>query len=198
MNISSGRFIKSWTILLFTLLLTTGTNICQARTDNASPKPLHIGSPAFAQGKPIPALYTCDIQNISPPFHISGVPHKSKSLALIIDDPDSPSGLWMHWLLWNIDPSTAEIAQNATPANAVTGINSFGNPAYGGPCPPNGRHHYNVRLYALDTVLSLPAGAPRQSLDTAMQGHILSTATLTGTYSRQGAQSINPFKGTHR
>jgi len=144
-----------------------------------------ISTPAFKNGENIPAKYTCDGDNINPLLEISGVPAGAKSLVLIMDDPDSPSGTWLHWLVWNIDPATTEIPENSVPAGAVQGATSFGDIGYGGPCPHSGEHRYFFRLYALDFGLDLPAGTERPDLERAIAGHILAQAELMGTYRRQ-------------
>lgn len=145
---------------------------------------MNIKSASFEQQTPIPSKYTCDGENINPPLMISGAPEGTKSLALISDDPDAPGGTWVHWTVWNIDPRTAEIAENSVPEKAVEGTTSFGKFGYGGPCPPSGTHRYYFKLYALDTVLNIPVTATARDLKEAMKGHILADAQLMGTYSR--------------
>jgi Raf kinase inhibitor-like YbhB/YbcL family protein len=130
----------------------------------------------------IPDQYGCRGQNINPPLDISGIPAGAKGLALIIDDPDAPSGDWVHWLLWNIDPQTAQLAENSIPTGAVVGLNSYGSDRYEGPCPPSGTHHYQFKIYALDSLLDLSPSADKPELLAAMAGHILGQAILTGTY----------------
>lgn len=144
-----------------------------------------LASPAFGPNQEIPAKYTCDGANISPPLEISGVPGKTKSLALIMDDPDAPGGVWVHWTAWNIDPTLAEIPENSLPQGAIEGITSFGKPGYGGPCPPSGTHRYFFKIFALDSALELGPSASRADLEQAMAGHILEKAELMGIYSRQ-------------
>jgi Raf kinase inhibitor-like YbhB/YbcL family protein len=146
---------------------------------------LTITSPAFAEGKPIPAKYAYKSGNILPELHIGGVPAKARSLVLIVDDPDSPSGLWTHWLVWNLPPGTTSIAAGKLPTGAVQGQNSFKNSHYDGPVPPSGTHRYFFRLYALDTVLSVPAGADRKALTDAFVGtdHLVGTGETMGVYS---------------
>ena len=144
-----------------------------------------ISTPAFKNGENIPSKYTCDGENINPPLEISGVPTGTKSLVLIMDDPDSPSGTWLHWSVWNISPQTTEIPENSVPAGAKEGLTSFGEIGYGGPCPHSGKHRYFFRLYALDSKLDLPQGASRTELEQAMAGHILAEAELMGLYERK-------------
>lgn len=145
---------------------------------------MKLTSPVFADNQTIPAKYTCDGENINPPLEISDVPENAKSLVLIMDDPDAPAGIWMHWIMWNLDPATKIIAENSVPAGAVEGLTSFGQPGYGGPCPPSGVHRYFFKMYALDTMLDLPSATDKAGLEKAMQGHILVKAQLIGLYSR--------------
>ncbi len=152
---------------------------------------LTVTSPAFEPGGTIPVEYTCDGDNVSPPLAWNGVPEHTRSLALIMDDPDAPAGTWVHWLLYNIPPQVTELAEAQPDARQLPGIglqghNSFKNSGYGGPCPPRGGpHRYFFRLYALDTVLDLEAGAERRELEQAMQGHILAQGEIMGTYRRR-------------
>ena len=146
---------------------------------------MNLTSPIFKNNQSIPPKYTCDGENISPPLEITGVPPKAKSLILISDDPDAPGGSWVHWLIWNIDPAVAEIAENTVPTGAVQGITSFGQTGYGGPCPPSGTHRYFFKLYALDTKLGLAIETDREELEQAMKNHILDQAELVGLYTRQ-------------
>lgn len=146
---------------------------------------MKITSPAFESNGSIPSQYTCDGQNVSPPLMIGEVPPAAKTLALIVDDPDAPAGDWVHWLVWNIDPKTAEIAEGTVPPGAVQGRTDFGNSRWGGPCPPSGVHHYQFKLYALDATLDLPETATKKDLETAMNTHTLEQFTLVGTYQRR-------------
>lgn len=146
--------------------------------------PLSLISPVFTHNAPIPAQYTCDGVNVSPPLAISGVPAATKSLVLISDDPDAPMGTWVHWLLWNIDPQTQEIAEGKVPPRSVEGTTSWGKPGYGGPCPPSGTHRYFFKLYALDTPLDLLSSADKTRLETAMERHVLAQTELIGLYQR--------------
>jgi Raf kinase inhibitor-like YbhB/YbcL family protein len=146
---------------------------------------LRISSPAFATNGYIPARYTCDGNDINPPLEIAHVPAGAKSLALIVDDPDAPIGMWVHWVAWNIDPATREIAEDAVPHTAVQGKNDWKRNSYGGPCPPSGVHRYFFKLYALDTKLNLGAGTTKKELENAMQGHILASAEMIGLYKRR-------------
>jgi Raf kinase inhibitor-like YbhB/YbcL family protein len=145
---------------------------------------MKITSSAFQQGANIPSKFTCDGANTNPPLQISDVPPEAKSLVLIVDDPDAPSGLFTHWAVWNTSPQTNTIAEGSTP-KGVQGTNDFGRSGYGGPCPPSGTHRYYVRIFALDRELDLPFGAKRSQLDAAMKGHVIAQGELMGTYSRK-------------
>jgi Raf kinase inhibitor-like YbhB/YbcL family protein len=145
---------------------------------------MKITSSAFQEGGNIPSQFTCDGANVNPPLHIDQVPAGAKSLALIVDDPDAPGGTFVHWLAWNIDPKTTDIAENSVPPNAVQGKNGFGKTGYGGPCPPSGTHRYYFRVYALD-VAQVQGGSTRADLDRAMQGHIIGQGQLMGRYSKK-------------
>jgi hypothetical protein len=146
---------------------------------------MKITTKSFRATQPIPARFTADGQNVNPPLAISGVPSGTKSLALIVDDPDVPMGRWNHWLLWNIKPETKSIPENSVPRGAIVGHNDAGMAKYVGPSPPRGTHRYYFRLYALDTKLDLPATADRPILDDAIKGHVLAQAELLGRYARE-------------
>ncbi len=163
---------------LTTLLALAWVAHVPARADT-----MNISSPAFAPGKPMPAKFAYKRENLSPPLHIANVPANTKSLALIAADPDSPSGLWTHWLVWNIPATATEITEGALPSGAMQGKNSFGNTHYDGPAPPIGTHRYFFHLYALDATLSLPAGSTRDALLSAMKGHVVATGETFGVYS---------------
>lgn len=141
---------------------------------------------AFANNNPIPTKYTCDGADISPPLSWQGAPANTKSFVLIFDDPDAPRGTWDHWLLYNIPATTHTLVENITtlPEGTLVGKNSWGNTTYGGPCPPDREHRYFFKLFALDTYLTLAAGATKPQIESAMQKHLLATATLIGTYNR--------------
>ena len=145
---------------------------------------MNISSPAFTDNAAIPSKYTCDGEDINPELEISDVPEKAKSLVLIADDPDAPVGLWIHWLIWNIDPKTTSIEENSVPDGAQEGTTSFGKTGYGGPCPPDKEHRYFFKLYALDTTLSLDSNETKDELESAMEGHIIDQTELVGLYDR--------------
>lgn len=144
---------------------------------------MQISSPAFANNRLIPDKHSCRGENVNPALRIKSVPVGTKSLALVVHDPDAPAKDWVHWLVWNIDPTTMVIKESDLPAGAVEGITDFGGPGYGGPCPPSGTHRYFFELFALDTVLDLPADASLSALQSAMDGHILERAELIGLFS---------------
>jgi Raf kinase inhibitor-like YbhB/YbcL family protein len=142
-----------------------------------------VTSAAFSNGGKIPDRFTCKGADESPMLQFHGIPGSAKSLVLIVDDPDAPSGLFTHWLVWNIDPSMTEIAEKNVPTGAVQGTNDFGKIGYGGPCPPSGTHRYFFRVSSLDQKLNLKSGAKRSELDKAMQGHIVARGELMARYS---------------
>ena len=146
---------------------------------------MRLTSPAFGNNQNIPAKYTCDGDDINPPLKIADVPEATKSLVLIVDDPDAPSGNWTHWLVWNIKPDTAKITEDSVPESAVEGKTSFGRTGWGGPCPGSGMHHYQFKLYALDTELNLDSSAKKPDLENAMSGHIMAQTVLVGLYQRR-------------
>jgi len=147
-----------------------------------------LASPAFNSGAQIPNEYTCKGEDASPVLAWTGDPAHTVSYALIMDDPDAPSGTFVHWLIWNIPPALQllpkDIIKSGTlPNGAMQGRNDFGNVGYNGPCPPPGKtHRYYFRLYALDTKLTLQPGATRRELEAAMKGHILGKADHMGTF----------------
>lgn len=147
---------------------------------------MEITSSAFGNNGNIPRKYTCDGENISPPLEFSDIPADTLSLVLILHDPDAPApGGFTHWIIFDMSPSTKEIAENSSPADAVQGQNGSGQPKYTGPCPPSGTHHYEFRLYALDEKLTLDSSAKKADIEKAIAGHIIEQNTLTGLYKRQ-------------
>jgi len=151
---------------------------------------IKITSSAFTEGGMIPAKYTCDGADVSPPLQWEEVPQGTKSIALISDDPDAPMGTWVHWVLFNMPADTKELAENIPPEEtlrngAKQGISDFGRIGYGGPCPPSGTHRYFFKIYALDMELRLEASSNKHQLLKAMEGHILAQGELIGKYKRQ-------------
>lgn len=145
---------------------------------------MKITSSAFQEGGNIPKKFTCDGSNTSPPLQITGVPSEARSLVLIVDDPDAPSGLFTHWLIWNIPPQISSISEGSAP-KGVHGTNDFGKSDYKGPCPPPGTHRYSFRVFALDRELELRGGAKRSQVDAAMKGHVIAQGELMGRYARK-------------
>jgi Raf kinase inhibitor-like YbhB/YbcL family protein len=151
---------------------------------------IQVSSPAFQEGGMIPAKYTCDGNDTSPPLHWEPVPEGTQSIALICDDPDAPGGMWVHWVMWNVPPAARELAENVPakpelPDGSRQGISDFRRPGYGGPCPPSGVHRYYFKVYALDAILDLPSSTRKADLLKAMKGHILAEGQLMGKYSRR-------------
>lgn len=151
---------------------------------------IKITSSAFGNGESIPVRYTCDGENISPPLKWSNLPQGTKSFAIINDDPDAPMGTWVHWVIYNIPANVTELDERIPPlqklANgALQGKNSWGKIGYGGPCPPGGTHRYFFKIYALDKILDIGAGASKEEVLNAIKGHILAEGQLYGKYSRQ-------------
>jgi Raf kinase inhibitor-like YbhB/YbcL family protein len=152
-----------------------------------------IQSKSFRHNEMIPARYTCDGQDISPPLQWSGIPTEAKSLVLIVDDPDAPDPAapkmtWVHWVLYNIPVDTPGLEENISsaslPEGTKEGINDWGRKGYGGPCPPIGRHRYFFKIYALDTVLTDLQQPTKKQVEEAIAGHILAKAELVGMYQR--------------
>jgi len=145
-------------------------------------KELTITSPAFENNKSIPSKYTCDGDDVNPTLNIEGIPKETKSMVLIVDDPDAPMGTWDHWIVWNIPP-TNKIEENSVPG--TEGLNDFRKHSYGGPCPPSGTHRYFFKIYALDTKLDLNPNSRKKDVENAMKDHILAKGELVGLYSRR-------------
>jgi len=150
---------------------------------------MELKSSAFKNNKMLPKKYTCDGAGVSPPLSWNGIPKVAKSLALISDDPDAPGGTWVHWLMYNIPPSTRGLGEGVLPVeefahSAKQGLNDFQNIGYGAPCPPDGIHRYFFKLYALDITLNLESKATKDQLLKAMEEHILAQAELIGKYKR--------------
>lgn len=146
---------------------------------------MKITSPAFENDTSIPAKYTCEGLGINPPLAFSDIPVDTKSLVLIMDDPDAPAGLWVHWLIWNMTPDIHQIKENSIPANAVVGANTKGINQYGGPCPPDREHRYFFKLFALDITLGISPQSDKNLLEKAMANHIINQAELIGLYKKE-------------
>ena len=146
---------------------------------------MKISSPAFQEGGTIPEKFSKNGQNVNPELRMEGAPAEAKSLVLIVDDPDAPVGLFTHWLVWNIDPKTTQIAEGSVPSGAVQGKNDFGDIGYGGPQPPSGTHRYYFKIFALDQTLDLKSGAKRREVDAAMRGHVIAQGESMGRYAKK-------------
>ncbi|ADZ18551.1 MULTISPECIES: YbhB/YbcL family Raf kinase inhibitor-like protein [Chlamydia] len=149
---------------------------------------MQLLSPAFDYGKAIPKKYTCQGAGISPPLIFKDVPKEAKSIALIMEDPDVPKnlredGLWIHWIVYNLSPMITELAEGAN-IYAVQGLNTSGKACYEGPCPPDRQHRYYLSSYALDTILPAEENVTKDQLLEVMEGHIIDTAELMGTYDK--------------
>jgi Raf kinase inhibitor-like YbhB/YbcL family protein len=142
---------------------------------------MEVMSPEFENGKKVPRKFTCEGDDINPTLIIEDIPTGTKSLALIVDDPDAPMGTWVHWVSFNI-PVVSQIDEDSIPGKQ--GINDFGKKDYGGPCPPSGTHRYFFKLYALDIVLDLNEGINKETLEEAVEDHILDKAELIGLYKK--------------
>jgi Raf kinase inhibitor-like YbhB/YbcL family protein len=163
---------------------------CSDSAENADPPSggeamVQVTSPAFGDGQAIPAEYTCDGAEMSPPLAWSGVPPGATALALVVDDPDAPGGTYIHWVVVDIDPAVDSLAEGQEPAGAVEVENSSGDASYAGMCPPSGTHHYRFTLYALEKALDVQPDDSLTSVFAAIEDASLGQGTLTGTYQRQ-------------
>jgi Raf kinase inhibitor-like YbhB/YbcL family protein len=174
--------------LFFLLHMSTthpDTEIPKENTTTEILAPMKLQSVMFADGGLLPRDYTCDGSGKYPPLSISGVPADTKSLALTVTDSDAPKGDYVHWVLWNIDPTTVEIPEGTrTPTSVKSGLNSGGTIGWVPPCPPQGMHHYEFHLYALDTELTFTGNPTKADLLSKMHDHILEEAVVTGLYAR--------------
>ena len=145
-------------------------------------KLMQVKSPAFKDNEYIPERFTCDGVNVNPELNVEHIPEEAKSLAVILDDPDAPAKVWVHWVIWNI-PVTHHLKENFPRGNQ--GINDFGKAIYCGPCPPAGAHRYYFKVYALDCILELSAKSRKADLEKAMGGHIIGFGELIGIYKKK-------------
>ncbi len=178
-------------LAIVTLLVGLATHAAMASDPKEADMALMLTSSAFANGGEIPRIHTCDGNDVSPSLTWSGVPQGTRSLALIVDDPDAPDPAapkmtWVHWVLYNIPASATGLPQGVTPSNLPAGtkqgLNDWKRTGYGGPCPPIGRHRYFHKLYALDSVLSDLDTPTKAQLEAAMKGHVVAHTELVGTY----------------
>ncbi len=161
----------------------------QQPASNAKPQ-IKVTSNAFTDGAMIPAKYSCDGENASPHLKWENMPANAKTIAIIADDPDAPGGTWVHWLIFNLPANVKELPDGVAPegnASAVArqGTNDFKKIGYGGPCPPSGVHRYFFKVYGLDTELSLNAGATKEDLMKAMEGHVVAEGQIVGKYEKK-------------
>lgn len=175
-------------ISIFLLVLITGISSQQKQKEQKK-MTIKLESSAFKESEMIPSQYTCDGKNISPPLKWSGVPENTKSIALIVDDPDAPMGVWVHWVIYNISPTINYLDENISydkklKNGAIQGINDFRKNGYGGPCPPSGTHRYYFKIYALDLILEENPNMTKQTLLDKMKNHILAEGQLMGKYKR--------------
>ncbi len=187
----SQIYFRHYTIIAVITALLVGCNSVNSSTPDQSlaPKTIKLESKVFTENGVIPAKYSCDRDNISPPLHWEEIPPGTKSLALIVDDPDAPGATFVHWVLYDLSPEIRQLPEGFATQSQVIGVqgkNDFGQSGYGGPCPPSGTHRYFFKLYALNQKLGLKPGITKQELLSAMTGHILATAELIGKYSRSG------------
>lgn len=179
-----------YTIIIVTFVMLLGGLPHDAFSAKKGGKKMHVTSSAFTEGSVIPAKYTCDGEDISPPLEWKNASAGTKSFVLICDDPDAPGSTWVHWVAYNIPPETNKLDENVKPEKEFKdgmrqGNNSWPKIGYGGPCPPSGIHRYYFKLYALDTMLELKLGATKAQVLHAMKGHILAEGQLMGKYKRQ-------------
>jgi len=151
---------------------------------------IDILSRAFKSGGEIPARFTCDAENISPPLEWGDLPPNTESVVLIMEDPDAAAGTWVHWVLYNLPPFIHSLPEGMPAVGKLIygerqGINDFKKLGYGGPCPPSGSHRYFFRIYALDRLLNLPEGASKAQVEAAMKGHVLASGEWMGRYERR-------------
>ena len=181
-----------------TIAMATVTALHGDPEPSPTPARFSLRADAFTNGGKIPTLYTCDGEDLSPALSWDAPPASAETLVLIMDDPDAPVGVWDHWVLFNLPSSVLELPQGqagtgAPAAGGVHGANSWGQSAYGGPCPPKGpAHNYRFFLYAIDTTLDLQPGATKSQVLNALEGHILAESTLTGAYKRAEEQPALP------
>ena len=144
---------------------------------------MQILSAAFTQDTTIPVKYTCQGKDVNPSLSVLDTPEGTKSLALIVDDPDAPNGMWVHWVVYNISPTKTMINEKTIPGQQ--GLNDFGKYNYGGPCPPSGTHRYFFKVYALDKMITPKKDMTKKELEEAMKGHVLAKAELMGLYKKK-------------
>ena len=178
-------------LILLMPIVSCGSSVMHSQqVQNSSTSGFQLESSAFKEGETIPRQFTCEGEDISPALRWTAPPPGTRSFVLIVEDPDAPSGVWTHWIVYNLPSLAREMPENVpkqdqVPGGGFQGLNSFGKIGYGGPCPPSGKpHRYFFHLYALDTVLSLKAGAGKQEVLDAAKGHIRARTQLMGRFGR--------------
>ncbi|HKA68316.1 MAG TPA: YbhB/YbcL family Raf kinase inhibitor-like protein [Actinomycetes bacterium] len=163
-------------------LLSAGCGGNGGEVESTAPAAITVTSQAFAEGEPIPQLYSCRGRNVSPPLSWSGVPAQASALALVVDDPDAPRGTFTHWVVADFAPTVTSLGEGEVPPGGVQAKNSAGNPLYTGPCPPSGTHRYRFTVYALSDRTGLTGGADLDEAQRAIADHAIAQGTLTGTF----------------
>jgi Raf kinase inhibitor-like YbhB/YbcL family protein len=181
--------VAIWAVIGLLAVGACGNGGASEQAPAANANALRLESGAFAEDGSIPERYTCDGEDISPPLSWAVPPAGTQSLALVVDDPDAPAGTWVHWVLFNLSPTTISLPADApvdgSISGAVQGSSSWKQVGYGGPCPPKGStHRYFFKLYALDTTLGLNPGANKGDVEKAMAGHVVAQGQLVGRYGR--------------
>jgi Raf kinase inhibitor-like YbhB/YbcL family protein len=192
-GLSYGIAVHIDTAISFAACHGTGNAALEIEPARRTTMSLALTSTAFSNGGKIPSKYTCEGDNLSPPLSWTDVPEGTKSLALLVDDPDAPDPerprrVYVHWVVYNISPTVAGFGEGASPkampSGSITGVNDSRTSEWDGPCPPIGRHRYFFKLYALDTMLHGLSRATKKDLESAIHGHILGQAELMGTYQK--------------
>ena len=178
------RTIRVGPLVVIVLLVAACGQDAPERHQPDVPRVIEVTSEAFAEGESIPAAYTCDGDQLSPPLAWSGVPEDAAAVALVVDDPDAPSGTFTHWVVVDIPVSTTSSREGGAPQGGVPAQNSAGEAAYAGPCPPSGTHHYRFTVAALDRPTGLGDGTPLDEALAAVDDHTIARGTLIGTYTR--------------
>jgi Raf kinase inhibitor-like YbhB/YbcL family protein len=184
--------LKSFLSLIFLLILVSGV-LMMSKLIHASATGgnMILKTNAFKASEAIPSKYTCDGADVSPGLAWEGAPEGTRSFALICDDPDAPSGIFAHWVLFALPSTVTSLPENLPKQNDLNspkckqGMNDFGNVGYNGPCPPGGTHRYFFKLYALDSDIQLASKAGKRDLEAAIKGHVLAQAELVGNYRRK-------------
>lgn len=163
------------------------TNTHANANENIKSNMLRVSSGAFGEGQAIPEKYTCDGQNVNPPLSFGGaIPANANNLVLIVDDPDAPSGIFTHWIVFNVSPNLKGLDENVSLSESILGKNDFGKLSYNGPCPPSGAtHRYYFKIFALDEILNIQKAATRGEVENAMKNHILAAGQLMGKYTKK-------------